>query len=342
MTTLLSILGALLILSVLVFVHELGHFLMGRLFGFTILEFALGMGPAIWKKEKNGTLYAFRIFPIGGYCRFYEEEEDAPAGAVRFNTQKVWKRMLVILGGPVMNVVLAVVLAAVTLMSYGDYMPQVTELTSVDSPAAIAGIQEGDFLYSIDGYDISYYTEATDAIVGANSEVSQVIVVRDGKKVSLTVRDFYDAEAGRNMLGVSIYPERLRFDFIDSVRYSVSYVWSLVETMFEWLGSLFTAGVQEGDVVGPVGTINIIGQAVRLGFETVLRIAVILSINLAIINILPFPSLDGGRFLFMCIEALRGKAIKPQTEGAIHLVGFALLMLLVVFLTYKDILGLIT
>jgi len=339
--TVLSILGAFVVLSVLVFIHEFGHFLAGRLLGFTVLEFALGMGPTVLKKEKNGILYALRLFPIGGFCRFYEEEEDAPANARPFNEEKVWKRMLVILAGPFMNFVLAILLAAITLLSYGDYMPEILNFSREDSPAELAGMEVGDILYSIDGYDISYYAEATDAIVAADGESSDLVVLRNGKKVRLTVKDFYDEAAGRNYLGVTISPIRMRFGFVDSFRYSLAYVWSLVEYMFDWLGSIFTTGVQQGDVVGPVGTISIIGQAVRQGMETVLRMGVLLSINLAVINILPFPSLDGGRFVFMCLEAIRGKSLKPQTEGTIHMLGFALLMLLILFLTYQDIMGLI-
>lgn len=322
--------------------HELGHFLVGKKLGFGILEFSIGMGPALWKKEKDGVTYALRAFPIGGMCRFEGEDEgDGVTSPTAFNNLAVWKRMLVVVAGPVMNVLFALLFAFVTLVAFGDYMPQIQGFAEGASPAREAGLLEGDVILRVDDTRISYYTDATDAIGAADSAACRVVVDRNGEELGFTVHDIYDAEAGRNMLGVTIAPVRYHFPLGVCVLNSVGYVGDMLAAMGDFLGDLFRGQVQDGDVGGPVMVVNIIGQAVRLGLETLLRMTVLISINLAVVNLLPLPALDGGRLLFMLIELIRGKPLNQNAEGVAHLVGFALLMGLVVFLTYKDIMRLL-
>ena len=321
--TLLSIVGALLVLTVLVFVHELGHFYAGKKLGFRIDEFAIGMGPVVCSKEKNGTRFAIRALPIGGLCAFHGEDEGV-SDPECFNAQPVWKRMIVVLAGPFMNILLAVVLAVIILMTYGEYMPMINDFTAENTPAEAAGIQVGDIITEIDGKSITYYAECTDYIQQADPARIEVTVRRDGMDVTLTAHDIYD-------------PERLRYGLLEDATNSVRYTCYIVKEMFKVLGGLFTGGVTSDDVAGPVGTISIIGQAVRAGFEVVLRLGVLISINLGIMNILPIPALDGGRFLFMVIEAVRGKPIPPEKEGMIHMAGLVLLFSLMILLTVMDV-----
>ena len=334
--TLLSIVGALLVLTVLVFVHELGHFYAGKKLGFRIDEFAIGMGPVVCSKEKNGTRFAIRALPIGGLCAFHGEDEGV-SDPECFNSQPVWKRMIVVLAGPFMNILLAVVLAVIILMTYGEYMPMINDFTAENTPAEAAGIQVGDIITEIDGKSITYYAECTDYIQQADPARIVVTVRRDGMDVTLTAHDIYDSESGSNRLGIYISPERLRYGFFEAVANSVQYTCYIVKEMFRVLGGLFTGSVTSDDVAGPVGTISIIGQAVRAGFEVVLRLGVLISINLGIMNILPIPALDGGRFLFMVIEAVRGKPIPPEKEGMIHMAGLVLLFGLMILLTVMDV-----
>ncbi|MDD4075288.1 MAG: M50 family metallopeptidase [Eubacteriales bacterium] len=339
MTTIVSILVAAIVIGVLAFVHELGHFWVAKKFGFGILEFAIGMGPVLWKKEKDGVQYSLRAFPIGGLCRFEGEDENSNS-ATAFNKQAVWKRMLVAAAGPFMNLLFAVVFATVTLAAYGDYMPEIVDFASA-SPAAEAGMQKGDVLLRVGNTKLEYYTDATDAIMAADSESCTVIVDRGGEKVELTLHAIYSEAEGRNMLGVTIQPVRYHFPIFTCIGNSFHYIGELVNTMVGFFGNLFKGEVHDGDLGGPVMIVDVIGQAVRLGFETVLRLTVLLSVNLAIVNLLPIPGLDGGRLVFMLIEAVRGKPMDPDKEGMIHLIGFALLMALVVFLTYKDVVRLL-
>ena len=245
--------------------------------------------------------------------------------------------MIVVLAGPFMNILLAVVLAVIILMTYGEYMPMINDFTAENTPAEAAGIQVGDIITEIDGKSITYYAECTDYIQQADPARIEVTVRRDGMDVTLTARDIYDPESGSNRLGIYISPERLRYGLLEAATNSVRYTCYIVKEMFKVLGGLFTGSVTSDDVAGPVGTISIIGQAVRAGFEVVLRLGVLISINLGIMNILPVPALDGGRFLFMVIEAVRGKPIPPEKEGMIHMAGLVLLFSLMILLTVMDV-----
>lgn len=334
--TLLSIIGALLVLTVLVAVHEFGHFFAGKKLGFKIDEFAIGMGPVLLSREKNGTCFAVRALPIGGLCVFHGEDDSASDPSC-FNAQPVWKRMIVVLAGPLMNIALAVVLSAAILMTYGEYMPSISGFTESGSPAESAGIREGDIITAVNGKSVTYYVECSDMIQRSAPESIELTVNRDGETLKFTAHDIFDEESGSNKLGVYIYPERLRYGFMGAVGGSVKYTCNVMKEMFKVLGKVFTGGISSDDVAGPVGTISIIGQAVRAGFEVVLRLGVLISINLGIMNLLPIPALDGGRFLFMLIEAVRGKPIPPEKEGMIHLAGMALLMGLMALLTVMDV-----
>ncbi|MBQ9833041.1 MAG: site-2 protease family protein [Clostridia bacterium] len=345
MSTVLSIIAAFILLSVFVFVHELGHYGAGRLLGFKILEFSIGMGPKLLKKEKNGILYSIRAFPIGGMCRFYGEDEQVSDG-MGFNAHKVWKRIIVVAAGPVMNILFAFLLAIAALGIYGDYfyLPAVVELPIENSPAKEAGIEVGDIILSIDGKAISYETDLGEIISEADGKSALVKVLRGEEELTLTVNDMYDEAKGSNFMGISYNPyavaQRVRFNFFEAIAHSFDYVISIIGEMFNFLGSIFTEGVKEGDVGGPVAVITILGQAVRLGFETVLRMGVLMSVNLGIMNILPFPALDGGRLVFLTIEGVRRKPISAEKEGMVHFVGLIILFALIIFLSIKDVMGL--
>jgi len=331
-----SIIGALLVIAVLIFFHEFGHFYAGKRLGFRIDEFAIGMGPTVVSKEKDGTKFAIRALPIGGLCMFHGEDEGIKDPEC-FNAQPVWKRMIVVAAGPVMNILLAVVIAIVILMSYGEYMPGIVELTDMEAPAAAAGLEAGDIILAVDDTEITYYADCIPAIEGADPAGADITVRRGDEDIILRVKDIYDPETGTNRLGILISPVRLRYGLFGAIANSFRYVWDIMMEMFRFLGSIFTTGIQSGDVAGPVGTISLMGQAVRAGFEVVLRLGVLISINLGIMNILPIPALDGGRLLFMAVEAVRGKAIPPEKEGMIHFAGIILLFGLMILLTFMDV-----
>ncbi len=339
MTNILSIIGALLMLTVFVAVHELGHYGAGRLLKFGILEYAIGMGPVLFKKEKNGIQYSLRALPLGGMCRFYGEDEEAPPvpGMIPFNAQKVWKRAVVVAAGPLMNILLAVLLAAVTLGIYGDIVAQVDSFSFENSPAEAAGILPGDMIYAVDGDRLLSYSEAVPAIRAAEDGTVEITVLREGEKLTFTLTDIYDAEAGYNVIGVNILAARRSYGFFAAIGDSFGYVWNIVREMLAAIGQMFSTGVQEGDLMGPVGTISVMSSLVRYGWETILRLAMLISVNLGILNLFPIPGLDGGRLVFCAIEGIRGKAIPPEKEGFVHFIGLVLLFGLIIVLTVQDV-----
>ncbi len=332
----LSILAALLLLSIFVMVHEYGHYKAGKLLGFTILEFAIGMGPKLASWEKNGTLYAIRLFPIGGMCRFYGEDEGVKDGK-SFNAQKAWKRFIVLFSGPLMNIVSALLFAIVALTAYGDFAAGVGDVPNTTSPAYLAGIRPGDVLYAVNGAPIEYPEDARAKILAVREDEAVITVLRNGEQLDLKVENIYNEELGENQIGINIASVRVTYPFFEAIRASFSYVGSIIRDMFAFLGGMFTRGVQPNDVAGPVGTISIIGSAVRMGLEVVLRLSVMLSVNLGIINLLPIPGLDGARIGFVAAEGIRGKAVSPEKEGMVHFIGIILLVGLIIFLTFNDI-----
>ncbi|MEG1524377.1 MAG: RIP metalloprotease RseP [Clostridia bacterium] len=340
MNTFLSILAALLLLSILVTIHELGHYTAGRLLGFTIVEFSVGMGPVLLKKMKNGIQYSIRALPIGGMCRFYGEDQEAQDSRC-FNAQPAWKRLITIFAGPFMNFVFAIIFSVITLSAYGDYVPSVYAVSDATTPAAISGMQTGDIITAVDGQKVSFYADTVPMILAVESNETTISVLRDGTAVDCKLTNIYNKEQGKNLIGITIEPMRMKFGFTKSIGQSFHYVGTMVKETFGFFGNLFKGQVQSTDVAGPVGIIAYISEAVRYGFETILRFAVLISISLGIMNLLPLPALDGGRMVFIFIEAIRGKPIPAEKEGMVHFVGLILLFGLIIFLTYNDISNLI-
>lgn len=331
--------AALLLLSLLVMIHELGHYLAGRALGFSILEFSIGMGPKLLKKSKNGTEFSIRAFPIGGMCRF-EGEDQGVANERSFNAQKVWKRIIVVLSGPVMNLLFAVVCSVVTLLAFGDFMPGIQEITP-DSPAAIAGVQVGDVIEEVDGTPVKFYFQTVDMIRAVETKDMTLTVERNGEELVLPLRNIYNEELGRNLIGVTISQVRVQFGLGSSITRSVNYVTATLVETFRFFGRAAQGDVSSSDAAGPVAIVAIISEAVRSSGETVLRLLVLISASLGIMNLLPIPAMDGGRLTFMIIEVIRGKAIPPEKEGMVHFVGLILLFGLLILLTYNDISNLI-
>ena len=339
MTTVLSILVALLLLSLLVMIHELGHYLAGRALGFSILEFSIGMGPRLLKKTKNGTEFSIRAFPIGGMCRFEGEDQDVVTER-SFNAQKVWKRIVVVLSGPVMNLLFAIICSIITLLAFGDYMPGV-QAVRADSPAAIAGVQVGDVIEQVGDKPVRFYFQTVNMILAVETKDTTLTVNRDGKEITLTLNNIYNETLGHNQIGVTIFQERVHYGVGASIGRSVNYVTATLVETFRFLGRAAQGNVASTDAAGPVAIVAIISEAVRSSGENVLRLLVLISASLGIMNLLPIPAMDGGRLTFMILEVIRGKAIPAEKEGMVHFVGLIFLFGLMILLTYNDITNLI-
>ena len=336
------IIEALLLLSVLVMIHELGHYTAGRLLGFSILEYAIGMGPKLAGFKKNGIEYNLRALPLGGMCRFYGED-DGVVNERCFNAQKAWKRFIVILSGPVMNFVLAFVLAVILLLGWGvtDETKIIVQGISENSPAQAAGLQIGDQFVTVDGKPVDSMESLTDAVRGADPNRMKVVVLRDGAEETLVFTNLFNEEKGVNFMDTTIAYGTKRVGLGYAIGEGAVYCWEMAGLVFKSLGMLFSGEAGLKDMAGPVGIVQILGEAAKSGWYYVLNLCVMLSVNLGIVNLFPIPALDGGRLLFILIEWVRGKPVPPEKEGMVHLIGFGLLMVLVVVITFNDVLRLI-
>ena len=328
-----TVIYAILIFCLLIFVHELGHFITAKLCGVKVNEFALGMGPAIFKKQKGETLYALRIFPIGGYCSMEGEDEDSDNPRA-FNNQPAWQRAIVLAAGSLMNLLTCVILLIIIAFWSG------TATTTIDtvmdnSPAQKAGIVSGDTIVSIDGEKIDEWNDLIDAIGFNENDQAEITVERDGKELTLSTDLEYDKEADRKMIGITPTSEHHAGTAISG---GVKNTGSMTVLMFRVLKQLFTGEVSVKELSGPVGIVYATNQAAKSGLMYVVYLAALLSLNLAIINMLPFPALDGGRLLFLVIRLFTGKRVSDETEGKIHFIGICLLFALMIYVTFNDVL----
>lgn len=354
MSTLLTILIALLLFGILVLVHELGHFWAGLLVGVQPQEFAMGMGPVIFSKERKGIKYSLRAFPIGGSTRFLGEDEEHEASGA-FNNAPVWRRVVTIAAGPFMNFLLAVLLIMVLYMALGimQVQPIVDQFNETDvftagNPAEEAGILPGDKIVGVNGEYWGDLDNATiiqnvhTALAAGQGAPAEIMIERNGERITATLTPLYNAQDNVYQIGIIFRNEIIKVGFLKAIGYGFKDAVGAVGAMLSFLGQLFFKGQGAGDVMGPVGIMTVIGDAVRMGWEYVINLAIIISLNLGLINLLPFPALDGGRIVLLAVEGIRRKPMNRDREGFIHLIGFAVLMVLMVLLTYRDIMKLFT
>ncbi|MBQ2833481.1 MAG: site-2 protease family protein [Clostridia bacterium] len=328
---------ALLLLGVLIMAHEAGHFWAARASGIEVQEFAMGMGPLLAKwKSKKGTQFSVRLLPVGGFCQFYGEDEDA-ADPRAFNNQPVRKRIFTVLSGPAMNFIVAL-LVVVLYMSVLGLQTVVPRVEDVEPNAAQAGLMEGDVLLRVGSMEIETTDDVLGAIAGSAGEDVVLRILRAGEEMDITITPFYDEELSRYRVGFTFAQERVRVPLAQSAPFSVQYNIESVRLIVETLKNLIFKGEGAADVTGPVGTVYVIQEVTQQGgVDIYLELLALISVNLGVMNLLPIPGLDGSRLLFLLVEGIRRKPIRRELEGAIHGAGFILLMGLMLLLTYKDI-----
>lgn len=327
-----TIIYAIIIFCLLIFVHELGHFIVAKACGVKVNEFAIGMGPAIFKKQKGETLYAVRLFPIGGFCAMEGEDEDSEDDRA-FNNKPAWQRALVLTAGSFMNLLTAVVLMIVIAFVVGQATTTVNEVLD-DSPAYRAGMMSGDRIVEVDGTAVDEWNDVITYIGESSRDTADIVVERDGAQHTLTAALEYDKESGRNKIGIT--PE-MKHSVAGSVGSGMKNTWNMTVMMYKVIKQLFTGDVSVSELSGPVGIVYAVNQSAKAGVIYVVYLASLLSLNLAIMNMLPFPALDGGRLLFLLIRKITGKRITDAIEGKIHFIGIILLMILMVYVTWNDI-----
>lgn len=333
---------AIVLFSILIIFHELGHFLMAKLNGIRVREFTLGLGPTLIGITKGETKYCLKLLPFGGSCVMGEDEESDEPDA--FNNKSVWARISVVAAGPVFNFILAFLFALVIIGCEGYDEAKVQAVTE-GFPAEAAGIQPGDTIVKLNHDRIRVYREISLFVNMHQGETVNVVYERDGERYETTLEPKLDEESGRYYLGFSSNGQRTKGNVLQVLKYSLYEVEYWIETTYKSLAMIFRGQVSADDVSGPVGIVSAIGdtyeQSKADGFYYVmlnmLNFAILLSANLGVMNLLPLPALDGGRLVFLIIEAIRRKPINKEKEGMVHFIGFALLMLLMVVVLFNDI-----
>lgn len=327
-----TIIYAILIFCMLIFVHELGHFTVAKLCGVKVNEFAVGMGPAFFKRQKGDTLYSLRVLPIGGYCALEGEDEDSEDERA-FNNRPAWQRACVLAAGSFMNLLTAVVLLIIIALWSGQPTTTIDKVLD-NSPAYEAGIKAGDRIVAINGQKVDEWNDVIEIIGPGSSDTAEIEVVRDGKELTFSSGVEYDEEAGRKKVGIS--PEAAHPIGVSIVT-GIKNTGQMTVMMYDILKQLFTGKVSAKELSGPVGIVYAVNDSAKSGIIYVVYLSALLSLNLAIMNMLPLPALDGGRLLFLLIRKVTGRRITDEMEGKIHFVGIMLLMLLMVYVTWNDI-----
>ena len=327
-----TIIYAILIFCVLIFVHEFGHFITAKACGVKVNEFAIGMGPAFFKKQKGETLYALRVFPIGGYCAMEGEDEDSDHPRA-FNNQPAWQRAIVLAAGSLMNLLTCVVLLIVIAFYAGS---ATTTLDKIEpgSPAETAGLVSGDQIVQIDNKKVDDWNDIVQTIGSNKDTPADVTVERDGEELTVTVTPEFNEEQQRSMIGITPVMKR---SLPGSVAAGIKNTGNMTVMMYDTLRQLFTGDVSIKELSGPVGIVYAVNETAKSGVIYVIYLAALLSLNLAIINLLPLPALDGGRLLFLLIRKITGKRVTDEMEGRIHFIGIMLLLLLMVYVTFNDV-----
>ena len=439
----LNVILAILVLSIIVIVHEFGHFIIAKANGITVVEFSIGFGPKLIHFRKGETEYCIKALPFGGACTMLgdeflemsviqseedddeeltDEEKEAKKRKLAiengydmeksFASKSVWARIAVIAAGPVFNFLLAFVCAVVIVGSLG-YDPCDIDVVKDNSPATEAGLQEGDVITKVNGHKVTFYRDfyfyraynadvtpqhikqqkyqvgimmnenclissvtkdspaekaglkandvikavdgtamenssnVTEAITSSGGNKVVFTVARDGKNVDVTV-DPKMVEVESYETGFVVYGDRVKTSPIGTLKYSVEEVGYSVKTVIQSLGMLFTGKIGFDSLLGPVGTVSTMSEIVEESkadgafyvFLNLMNLAALISANLGVMNLLPIPALDGGRLVFLIIEALRGKPVKREHEGIVNFIGMILLVILMVVVLFKDIMAL--
>jgi regulator of sigma E protease len=339
--TIWSILVAILVIGVIVMVHELGHFLTARRLGIRVREFGIGMGPKLKKWERSGVIYSLRLFPVGGFVNFYGEDEDIDDPEA-FNRQKPWKRFLTIFAGPAANILFAFVVTICLLMAVGEAVPRI-QTVAPGSAAMAAGVEQGDQVTGVNGQRVNFAAEAYMLITENNKNETVTLEVRRGGETKTydALPYAWDDQQQNRVIGITFDPTPQTFGFFQSIALSFSWIVFVIKEMLAVIGGLFTGAQSTQALVGPVGTISLIGQTAQIGLYSLLQLTVLISINLGIVNLIPFPALDGSRLVFTAVEKIRGKPISPEKEGLVHFVGLIVLLALMLLFTYQDIVRII-
>ena len=356
MNTVLAVLLAILILLVMITVHEFGHYTAGKILKFKINEFAIGFGPKLFRRvsKKTGEAFSIRIFPLGGYCAFEGEDNDDES-IDSFNNKAPWKRIIVLISGPLMNYLLALLLIMISMFACGQMLFKVNSIAPADEAYAEYSLYAEDLITNVEGKGIYLTTDLMTALKGRKEgEVVEMQVIRGGEKKRVEIKLRADCDFNNSTeisklwraLGVGTYEsgeaaywdvavENYRFGFFETLGRSFIYSFKIAGTIFKVLGELLTGRLGLSAMGGPITTIKLTSEIASQSAQSFLEIAAYIGVNLAVFNLLPIPALDGSKVIFCLIEWIFRKPVPRKIEAIIHAVGFVLIL---VFAVVVDIL----
>jgi len=347
------------VLTVVVFVHELGHFLVARWCGVRVLVFSIGFGrELIGLTDRRGTRWKLAAVPLGGYVKFFGDENVASVPdrssvaamteaerSESFFHQPLSKRAAIVAAGPIANFILAIVIFAAVFAAYGrpDNVARV-EAVEANSAAATAGFRPGDVVVAIDDHPIRTFTEMQRVVRAHPEKKIQIEIERDGRFLTVSavptlkeVPDNFGKIHRFGILGIQGPRDRIKVGPVEAVGYGAQETWSIIDETFSYLYRMVTGRESADQLGGPVGIALMSGEAAKLGFDVLIRWVAAISVSIGLLNLFPIPLLDGGHLLFYGLEGVRGRPLSERTQEIGFRIGFAIVLMLLVFATYNDI-----
>lgn len=348
--TILIIIFAVVLFNLIIFIHEFGHFFAAKSFGVKVNEFAIGMGPKIFKIKKGGTLYSFRLFPIGGFCEMEGEDEESTSER-SFGKKEVWKRIIIVALGGIMNIVLGFLMIFFLSCQKSGFASSTISKFDEDSVSDKYGLTIGDEITSINGYKIYSYKDMFFALLSDKNNVFDINVKRNGSLVELKDVKFgtFENSKGQIITKIDFSVDVIEKNFFTILKQTLADTLSTVRIIWSTFIGLFTGRFKINEMVGPVGMASAIGSATSEGLKiskmyaikNVIDVMAVITVNLGVLNLLPLPALDGGRLVFLFSELIFGKSISSKHEGWIHAAGLFMFFMLIAFITYSDIVNII-
>ena len=340
-----TVIGAVIVFSLIIFIHEFGHFISARIFGVTVHEFAIGMGPAIWKKQGKKTLYSVRAIPMGGYCKMEGEDEDSEEPG-SFSGKKPLPRIIILAAGAFMNLLLGFVivlcLVGISAVSGGGIASTTVDEVNPSASAA-AFLQPGDKIVAINGKTVHIRRDLSFELTQAGGAESSLTYLRDGKKYTekfTPMETEYEDGSRGFVIGFNI---KVMPVSVAAVLHEAFFqtVW-MVKVVFISLGMLISGKAGLNDLSGPVGVVSAMNTVAQSGLFDFMFFAAFLAVNIGLMNLLPLPALDGGRIFFVFIELIFRRPVPRDKEGWVHVAGFILLIMLMLYATFNDIVRIFT
>ncbi len=337
----LTLFAFLFVIGLLVFFHELGHFLVAKWSGILVYTFSFGFGPKLFGFKWGETEYVVSLLPLGGYVKMAgedkEEDENVPENR-KFNTKPIWIRALIVVAGPFMNFILAIVIFSLLFMSYGVPSVQpIIDKVIEGGPAYIAGIQPGDKIIEINGKKVTLPEEIARIVNESLGKKLKITVERNGKHLTFEVTPIWDNELKRARLFILFKVVVERYPFIPAVKKGIYTTFIILQLIIVGLWKIIT-GSAPLEVAGPLGIAQMAGEAAKSGWVNLLNFSALLSVYIGFLNLLPLPVLDGGVLLLLGIEKLRGKPLEKEKMQIIYYIGISILLILFLFGTYSDLL----